>query len=379
MSTPPASPWGPPSDDQDRPNPYAAPEAAPSDGAPPTDPVTGYPTGPAPSGYEARRPGEGAPVPPSYGSSTWTSGGPSTPYSPTAPSYGAPTPPAYGAPSSPYGASPYTSASYPPAGAYGYPGGPGTPPPGAWGPQQRPTDGLAIASLITSGAGLLTGGLTGPVGLGLGIGALRRIRRNGSGGHGLAIAGIVVGAFFTVVLVAVGIFVAWAVSQPSSYWEAEVSTSDSSPWWDDDSGSDDSGTWDDDLPAYELPAGFVPGDCFADYPQTYDMSDGDLVDCVQSHDGEVIALIDMTGPITDSLTGPDPVADATWDACTAQITGLLGADIGTVGSQDVFFPHPDQWATGQHTAYCLLVTDEWVSGSLVAGSWAPAGAPSTTT
>lgn len=400
MSTPPGSPWGPPSDDQDRPNPYAAPEGASPDGTPSTDPATGYPVAPPPSGYEARSPGSAAPVPPPYGSTAWTAGGAPSPYdanaqypygSGPAPTpgagpygagptpYGAPTPPVYGAGQpTDFGPGPYPSTPYPSGPGYGYPAGPGTQP-GPWGPPQRPTDSLAIASLITACAGALTAGLTGPVGLGLGIGALRRIRRTGSGGRGLAIAGIAVGSFFTVVLLAVGAVIAWAASQPSSFWEDGSDTIGSDSWWDDQSDGDGgTDTADDTLPAYELPAWFAPGDCFADYPQTYDMSDGDLVDCAAPHDGEVIGLVDLTGPVSTDLTADDPVADAAWDACTAQITGLLGADPGSIGAEDVFFPHPDQWDAGSHSAYCLLVTNDWVSGSLVAGSLELPGTPSTT-
>ena len=64
---------------------------------------------------------------------------------------------------------------------------------------QPPTDGLAIASLVVSCAAVLglcaygIGGVLGIVGAILGHVARRRIAINGSGGAGLALAGIIVG------------------------------------------------------------------------------------------------------------------------------------------------------------------------------------------
>ena len=113
---------------------------------------------------------------------------------------------------------PYPSATYPPPGvnyptpgypASGYPV-PGYPTPGyGYGapygylgqyPQSRPTDGMAIASLVVSCAAALSlcawgigGVLLGIPGAIFGHVAKRRIRNSGAGGDGLALAGIIVG------------------------------------------------------------------------------------------------------------------------------------------------------------------------------------------
>jgi len=77
----------------------------------------------------------------------------------------------------------------------GYPPYPYAPP--------RPTEGLAIASLVVSCAGVLglclwgVGGLLGIVGAVLGHVARRRIRASGAAGSGLALAGIIVGWIMT--------------------------------------------------------------------------------------------------------------------------------------------------------------------------------------
>ena len=99
-----------------------------------------------------------------------------------------PNQPASGQPASPagyvdYG---YQQQAYP---AYGY-GTPAVVMPVAAAP---PTNGMAIASLVCSLAGLATCGLTSIVGAILGHVARRQIRERGEAGDGLALAGIISG------------------------------------------------------------------------------------------------------------------------------------------------------------------------------------------
>ncbi|NMN95044.1 DUF4190 domain-containing protein [Nocardiaceae bacterium YC2-7] len=71
----------------------------------------------------------------------------------------------------------------------------------------RPTNGYAIASLISSCVGpitLLVGFVVGPI---LGVVALKQIGRTGEKGRGLAIAGIVIGAIPLLLAIAVGVVV----------------------------------------------------------------------------------------------------------------------------------------------------------------------------
>jgi hypothetical protein len=76
--------------------------------------------------------------------------------------------------------------------------------------QQRPTNGLAIASLVCSVVGI---GLVGAI---LGHVARRQIRQTGEQGDGLALAGIIVGwvmtAFFVVWVGFAVFFLAFAAS-----------------------------------------------------------------------------------------------------------------------------------------------------------------------
>jgi Domain of unknown function (DUF4190) len=113
----------------------------------------------------------------------------------------------------PYGQDPYAAPGsgvpqYPASGAPPYPstGQPyeqqyaptpyGQPQYAAYGPQSR-TNGLAIASLVCSLAGLVTC-ISAPVGVVLGHVAKRQIRQTGEQGEGLANAGLWVGYILTV-------------------------------------------------------------------------------------------------------------------------------------------------------------------------------------
>ena len=68
-------------------------------------------------------------------------------------------------------------------------------------PVAPPTNGLAIASLVCSIAGVATC-VSAPVGAVLGHVARRQIRERGEAGDGLALAGIIVGWILTGLLVA---------------------------------------------------------------------------------------------------------------------------------------------------------------------------------
>nr|WP_232069265.1 DUF4190 domain-containing protein [Mycobacterium saskatchewanense] len=146
------APWGPPVAD------YPPPVA---DYPPPAYPAPGY----APP-----YPGYPPPMPPPGG-------------------YGQP--PGYGGPPAGYGPPPYS-------GGYGFPGGPQPDVPTG-------TNGLAIASLISSVAGVFCciGSIAGIV---LGTIALDQVKRNRQDGYGLAVAGIVIGIATLAVMFVVVMF-----------------------------------------------------------------------------------------------------------------------------------------------------------------------------
>jgi hypothetical protein len=123
-------------------------------------------------------------------------GYPPPPY-PGPPGYGAPSyppPPPYGAPQ--FGAPP--PGYGPPSAGYGPPTGYPAPDYSAYGPPAQKTNSLAIASLVASLVGFLCwlGSIAGIV---LGIVAMNQIKQSREEGHGLAIAGIAIGAISLIV------------------------------------------------------------------------------------------------------------------------------------------------------------------------------------
>ncbi|OJF15682.1 DUF4190 domain-containing protein [Couchioplanes caeruleus] len=90
-------------------------------------------------------------------------------------------------------------------------------------PGPRPTDGMAIASLVVSCVsivglcGFWLGGILGVVGAILGHVARRRIRQSGANGGGMALAGIIVGWVVTAIALTVGVVVGVLIANdPSS-------------------------------------------------------------------------------------------------------------------------------------------------------------------
>ena len=394
------------------PDPYAVPDPAPTEPIAPSghEPV-------APSGYEAVRTpvGETAPTDP-YGVPPTqpipTRAAPSTAPSgqqqpgPDAPQYGGPTPygqpqpgpaapqygaPQYAAPQPQYGAPQY-GAPQPQYGApaygapqYGAPGYEQTPPPyGAqpygygqpYGPPQ-PTDGMAIASFVTSTAGLLFfGGVPGPVGLGLGIAALRRIKVSGKGGRGWAIAGIAIGALGILTMLAIAAYIVFVIVFLSA-------AGSSSGFWDDveqgfEDGMEDGATGSDtasDLPDFALRTDLTAGTCLTTYAWEYDMADTDPVDCTVPHEAEVVALVPMSDPVSlDPDDEYDTAFNNAWDACDALTESLVPGYFDN-GNIELYYPHPDDFAGGLTSAYCVYYGDEpGMTGSAVNGTLVLAGA-----
>lgn len=159
--------------------------SAPPEQHGPDEPPSGFaePSGPPPAGYPPPAfppPGYGPPPgypPPGYGP---PGAYPPPDYRPdylAAPGYG--------------GGSPYPP-QFPPGyggGASGYPV-----PDFAGGYRHKSaTNTLAIVSLIASCLGILCGGISAIVGIVLGVVALNQIKQTREEGHGLAVAGIVIG------------------------------------------------------------------------------------------------------------------------------------------------------------------------------------------
>lgn len=179
---------------------------------------------PTPSEPTYRRPDPGAqqpatqPQPPAAGWST-----PDGPAAPVPPSPYQPAPAA--APANPYvpgqplsGQPPATQPPYGPSG-YGPPGY--GPPFYATGTQPQGRDGVSIAALATGVVGL------GLIPLVLGIVGLTRVRRNGTKGRGMAIAGIVLGGLSLVLApIAAAVLIPVILNQRAETLHAECAGGD---------------------------------------------------------------------------------------------------------------------------------------------------------
>jgi hypothetical protein len=78
------------------------------------------------------------------------------------------------------------------------------------------TNGKAIASLVTALAGLVFCGLPSIAGFILGIIAMRECRRTGQDGHGLALAGTIIGGLITAMFVLYFVFI---IGLAASGWQ----------------------------------------------------------------------------------------------------------------------------------------------------------------
>jgi uncharacterized membrane protein len=176
------------------------------DSAPPTDPhaAVDYPS-------------DAVVTPPNYGPPP---GFPQSGYAPPDPQQVGYPPPGYPQPGYPQPGYPqpgYPQPGYPPQypGSYGY----------AYDPyaQGRPTgtNGKAIAALVTSLAGLFFCGIPSLAGLILGIIAMRETKRTGQEGHGMALAGVIVGALAVVgwvlYVIALVVMIAITSGSPNGY------------------------------------------------------------------------------------------------------------------------------------------------------------------
>jgi hypothetical protein len=182
MSDPtPGEPTQPPVQPPAPPAPPAAPEVPPTEPAPPTYAQPAAPAAPpaAPAAPPAYAEAPAAPAAPAQGY-----GQPAYPQ--TQAPYGQPAQPQYGQPAygqaAPPSQPPYQGGAYPPP-VYGtpYPTGP-------------KTNALAIVSLISSLVGLfIIPILASIVGVITGHMSLSQIKRTGENGHGMALAGVIIG------------------------------------------------------------------------------------------------------------------------------------------------------------------------------------------
>lgn len=289
------------------PAPAAVPEAA--DGAPAADPAQPA----APEGYSA------PPVPPAP---------PVAPAAPPAPEgY-----PAYPAPPAAPGGYPVPPAGYgavAPGIRYGVP----APIPGA----EERTNGVAIVALVLGIVVPIGGVIAGSV-------ALAQIKRTGEKGRGLAIAGIIVGAALSALIV-VGVIAAVV-------WGAFASVQGSSA---DGQRAD---PYDHSPDAFRV----LVGQCFDDLSEG-SMSEANLIDCSAPHVYEVNGQFRLH---SDTFPSQTQLTDAAEAGCRKAFENFVGISYDE-STLDYAYLTPDEtlWNDGERNIMCF-VTDPAgeVSGTL---------------
>jgi hypothetical protein len=251
---------------------------------------------------------------PEAGEAPQVFGGPPPPTFSTPPGYETqPAPPGYGAPPA-YGAPP----------GYSY----GTPPPGpGWpaAPDQRPTNRLAIFSLVL---GILTpcGGLPGLLSVVFGIVSLSQIKKKGERGTGLAVGGIAATGVWLVVIALVVAAVAFSPG-PGRDGAGEITSEGR-------------------ISTDELSI----GDCIADLPEGTRILRVTGVPCSEPHIAQVYAIFDLPAM---AWPGEEEVFAQADDVCIDTLAAFPAAfDDPTV---EVMYLHPTRasWRLGDREVVCL--------------------------
>jgi hypothetical protein len=219
----------------------------------------------------------------------------------------------------------YGPGGYPPPG--GYPG-PGYPP-----PQKPGTNGFAIAALIFG----IIGGLV--LGFIFGFIALSQTKRTGQNGRGLAIAGLILSAMWTIGII---LLVILAIATSATR---------------DDGGTVTQGG------AISATALQV-GDCVNNLQNSTNVQSLPGVPCAQPHEGEVFAVFDLPGGTT--YPGRDAVREQVATECNARLATYSPSaqNDSSVGLFSVY-PQEQSWTSGDREVVCIATADNGtVTGSI---------------
>jgi hypothetical protein len=195
-----------------------------------------------------------------------------------------------------------------------------------WGPPGPPpidqgVDGFAIAALVL---GILPacGGILGII---FGIVSLNRIAGTAKRGRKMAIAGIVCGSLW-VVLIVVGIIASIALGPDRDHTGAVTSSGD--------------------VDATDLQI----GDCAQNAPAG-ETTTVHVVPCSQPHGAEVFAEFTLEG---DGYPGSDQVDRFALGGCRSRVAAYVGPD--PAQDYDLYYlvPTTDTWAQGDRSVTCLL-------------------------
>ncbi|WP_369146297.1 DUF4190 domain-containing protein [Streptomyces sp. R44] len=211
---------------------------------------------------------------------------------------------------------------------YGQPGMPGAGPYGQ--PPRRSTNGLAVGSLVSGIVCCLP-----PLGLILGLFALPQIKKKDQTGKGLAIAGMVLSALSSLLLV-VGL----------------VTGGIGSAWTDFKKGMDEAAS-------ARSTFALRTGQCFnGDGKLEADTTDVTVVDCARPHDGEVTGDFKVTG--FDKWPGDDALDDLAGARCETVNAGYAMDTWAVPDGVWVYYylPSRESWRGGDRMVTCVYAHEK---------------------
>jgi hypothetical protein len=202
---------------------------------------------------------------------------------------------------------------------YGAPGGVAGQPPGT-----RPTSGWAIASFVL---GLLSVVVLSAI---FAFIALRKIKRLGQRGRGLAVAGLVLSGFWVVVLVAA--IIAANVGKATRSSTTGVITHRGH------------------MNAFSLRV----GDCFDNPTGAHTVNTVTAIPCDQPHNAQIYAKFKLTGSDL-SYPGAAVVALRARSGCNARIGSVDKAITTGAMTMRILLPEETSWIAGHRTVSCMVV------------------------
>lgn len=191
-------------------------------------------------------------------------------------------------------------------------------------PGTGPTSGWAIASFVL---GLLSVVFLSVI---FAFIALRKVKRHGQRGRGLAIAGLSMSGFWVVVLV-VAIVAANAGKATRSATTGVI-------------------THRGHMNAFSLRV----GDCFDNPAGAHTVNSVTAIPCDQPHNAQIYAKFRLTGSDL-SYPGPAVVSQRALSGCNARIGSVDKAMTTSAMTVRILLPEKTSWTAGQRTVNCMIV------------------------
>jgi hypothetical protein len=202
---------------------------------------------------------------------------------------------------------------------------PGWPPHPSWPtpPARSKVSGWAIASFVF---GLLGGVLLSAI---FGVVALRRIKRLGQRGLGLAVAGLALSGAW-IVLIVVALMVGYPGSATRSSTIGQITHSGS-------------------LSVFSL----AVGDCFNNPVGATSVASVTVIPCNQAHNAQIYAKVTLAGS-DRSYPGTAVVTRLAAGACNARTGSLDKSKVTNSMTLRILFPEAYSWLNGERTVACVI-------------------------